>query len=640
MLGTPMHAPPTAPDAAIRRAFEGAMQAHAAGDAPKAEALYKLTLRLAPGHADAWHQLGRLVHAHGNYLPALECVEKAISLKPRVGEYQASFGLILLALGRAEAALEATSRAMRATPGSASVLIAHGQCLAACGQRAEALKMMRRAVAREPGHVDAQMQLGVALALSGEPAQALAPLRAARRLAPGSPEAAYNLGCTLRDAGREEEAIAEFRAALALRPDYPEAANNLALALTDRAPAEAEDVLRQAMAARPGQTNAAINLARHLTFHDRLDEAAALLRQVRAQEPGLAADTALANALRNCAAGDAAALAEAEALGRAAVAAFPEQEPARICLAMTLMLQGQYEEAWPHFSYRPERAYGLRRFVAPRPVWDGAALAGTLLVYDEQGAGDLLQMARYLPLAAARVGRLVVQAPAGLCALLARMPGVAAALPAAPGEAMPESDAVCPDIDLPGIFAGSAGTMAPSVPYLQADPALQAAWRGRIAGLPGRRVGLAWAGNPAYAADRHRSLKAEALLALAGTAGVSFVALQPGGTAPAPLGAWDAAPLLTDYDETAALISVLDLVVAVDTGVAHLAGALGKPVWLLNRYAPDWRWGLQTRDSAWYPTLRQFRQAAPGDWGDVLRAVRAALEDGAAPGPRGLGQPG
>jgi hypothetical protein len=182
-------------------------------------------------------------------------------------------------------------------------------------------------------------------------------------------------------------------------------------------------------------------------------------------------------------------------------------------------------------------------------------------------------------------------------------------------------------MDLPGLFGTTLESIPCSVPYLRAPVELVGKWRARLADLPGHKVGLAWAGNPAYFHDAQRSVPASKLALLAGVPGVTYVSLQTGAAAgaPAPLGAMDWTGELTDFAESAALITALDLTISVDSAVAHLAGALGRPVWLLNRYAPDWRWLLGRDDSPWYPTLRQFRQTEPGNWDAVLNNVRKAV---------------
>jgi hypothetical protein len=224
---------------------------------------------------------------------------------------------------------------------------------------------------------------------------------------------------------------------------------------------------------------------------------------------------------------------------------------------------------------------------------------------------------------AARGIDVALDVPGPLRRLAGSLQGVGAISPAAASCA-----SACADLDLPGLFGTELDSIPAAVPYLHAQAAEVAHWRARLASLPGRKVGLAWSGNPAYFHDRQRSIPAPELQALADIAGITFISLQPDrcGEAPPCLKMLDWTGELSDFAATAALIETLDLTLAVDSAVAHLAGALGRPVWLLNRFANDWRWLMARDDSPWYPTLRQFRQTAPGDWQGMLHRVRGALQ--------------
>jgi hypothetical protein len=202
-----------------------------------------------------------------------------------------------------------------------------------------------------------------------------------------------------------------------------------------------------------------------------------------------------------------------------------------------------------------------------------------------------------------------------------------------PEDAVPPHDLHCSVMSLPLLCRTSLATIPGGVPYLRADPDAAAAWRARIGASVGRKIGLAWQGNPDYLLDRLRSISPARLRMLDGARDAVFVSLQlprPAVTPPVPL--IDPTDELADFADTAALMAALDLIITVDTSVAHLAGALGRPVWLLNRFNTDWRWLMERDDSPWYPTMRIFRQSTPGDWDGVLAAVRAALDDSAAPG--------
>ena len=257
-----------------------------------------------------------------------------------------------------------------------------------------------------------------------------------------------------------------------------------------------------------------------------------------------------------------------------------------------------------------------------------------LLVHSEQGLGDTLQFCRFVPIVA-QGAKIVLEVQPPLHRLLADLPGIAEIV--AEGDKLPPFDLHCALLSLPRFLGTSLETIPGEVPYLTADPLLVSAWRRRLAGLAGLKIGLVWAGGPRpdepaeSSVDRHRSMPLARLAALAEVEGVSFVSLQKGPPAaqaaqpPPGMVLHDFTAELDDFADTAALVEALDLVISVDTAVAHLAGALGKPVWLLNRFDTCWRWLLGRDDSPWYPTLRQFRQPAAEDWDSVIAAVKAAL---------------
>ena len=275
-----------------------------------------------------------------------------------------------------------------------------------------------------------------------------------------------------------------------------------------------------------------------------------------------------------------------------------------------------------------------RRARFQQPLWQGQPVRdGVLLLHAEQGLGDTLQFCRYVALATERA-RVVLEVQPPLRSLLARcLPTVEHII--CRGERLPRFDQHCPLLSLPRVFGTTLQTIPAAIPYLTADPAQAAAWHARLQALPGKRVGLIWRGNQAYAdAKRKRDMDAAYLSLLAEVPGVSFVSLQkdlaPDEQAAAqgflPLTDWT--DELTDFDQTAGLVAALDLVIGVDTAVVHLAGALGRPVWLLNRFDPCWRWLRDREDSPWYPTLRQFRQTVSGDWAGPMQQIAANLLHG------------
>ena len=400
--------------------------------------------------------------------------------------------------------------------------------------------------------------------------------------------------------GQYRAAVAEYRVLLAAHPRDGQLGYALGRALVQTgAPGEGEALLRATAAAMPAHAEAQAWWGMALM---------ALRRQAEALGP----------------------------LG-AALRLRPAEKLWHMARAEALLALGRWEEGWAEHAWRwqgvsPGR---LRVPAAPLVRPDPGAWAGrTVLLYAEQGHGDTLQCLRYVSMAVASGARVVLEVQPALVRLARGMAGVAVI---AAGEAVPEHDLAVPMFHLPWAFGTTVEAVPPGGPYLSADPGLAVRWRGRLAGLPGLKVGLVWAGEPrpedpaALATDRRRSMPLAALAPLGAVAGVSFVSVQTGvaGRQAVPPGLvlhdWTAE--LGDFSETAGLMTGLDLVVSVDTAPAHLAGALGREVWLLNRFDTCWRWLLDRQDSPWYPTLRQFRQAWPGDWEGVVSRVAAALAE-------------
>jgi hypothetical protein len=320
---------------------------------------------------------------------------------------------------------------------------------------------------------------------------------------------------------------------------------------------------------------------------------------------------------------------------RTALALDPNRAGAHLALAEALLIRGDLAEGWQEYEWR----FRLPGVSPPlpstdRPQWDGApAPDATILLVADQGFGDVIQFARYIPWAAERCGRLVIACAAEMQPLVAQLaPGVK--LFAKWNECPPYS-AYVPLSGLPRLHATTLATIPCAVPYLKADAARAAVWRDRLNRLVPRghrRVGLAWAGRPTHTNDRNRSLRLSRLAPLFAQPTTSWVSLQKGDRA-ADLGAYfGAAPIfnlaagIEDFTDTAAIIDGLDLVLTVDTSVGHLSAAMGKPTWIMLPYAPDWRWLLTRADSPWYPTVRLFRQPSPGNWPSVVAEVLAALK--------------
>jgi len=307
-------------------------------------------------------------------------------------------------------------------------------------------------------------------------------------------------------------------------------------------------------------------------------------------------------------------------------------------LALALLVQGHFPEGWEEYEWR-WKTKGLLspRQLLPQPLWDGRPLAGrAILLHAEQGLGDTIQFIRYLPLVAQRGGRVIVECQPELQRLVQAMTPDIPVL--ARGQPLPDFAFQCPLLSLPKALGTTLATIPATVPYLHADAQNVQMWRDRLAGHGSAlKVGLIWAGNPHHKNDRNRSVKLASLAPLAQVPGVQFYSLQKGAAAaqaktpPPGMDLIDRTDDLQDFADTAAMIANLDLVIAVDTSVVHLAGALAKPVWTLLPYCPDWRWLLKRQDSPWYPTMRLFRQPEIGDWDSVIQQLAAALANRLCP---------
>jgi tetratricopeptide (TPR) repeat protein len=559
---------PTAADAI----FGQGLALHRAGRIEDAARFYDDALRRDPDHANSLNLLGTIRVQAGRAEQGVALLERAIRINPNLAESHCVLGIGLDALGRPEAALAAYDRAVGLKPAYVEAHYQRGVALETLQRHEEALAAHDRTIALKPEHALAHLNRGATLGKLERHDEALASFDAAIALDPAMWKAHYNRGLLLHRMGRQEDALASLERASALAPEFVDAHFNRGLLLY--------------LMGRPEESVASFDLA---------------------------------------------------------LALAPEHADAHMNRSLSLLLAARFEEGWPEYEWRwkhvsmQAEAEALERH-APR--WRGEPLAGrTLLLHAEQGHGDTLQFCRYASLIPPG-GRVVLEVQPGLVRLLSRLTGVFRV--AALGTPVPAFDLQCPLLSLPAVFGTTLETIPAEVPYLAADPAAAAAWRARLAGLAGLKVGglkvgLVWAGlrradmPDAAAIDARRSLTLAALAPLADVAGVSFVSLQKGEPAaqaaapPAGMRLHDFTAELDDFADTAALIEALDLVIAVDTSVAHLAAGMGKPVWLLNRYDTCWRWLLNRDDSPWYPTLRQFRQPKPGDWADVIEAVRAEL---------------
>lgn len=482
------------------------------------------------------------------------------------------------------------------------------------GRGRTGVELVRRAIDLNP-NAQFYSNLGVMLAGQNEAEPALEAFRRAIELEPNQAEAHHNIGNLLRSSGRLEEAIAEYRRAVEIRPDYPEARNNLGASLEESGDPEGALVqLRRAVELRAEYPEGLNNLGNVYLRLGRTEEAFdAYRRSLTARPNNAETRTNLGNAYRARNQ-----LNEAMSEYVAALQLRPKFAEAAWGAAFVRLLAGEFEQGFRGLEAR----WGLKdwpqHWYFAEPTWDGSDLAGkSILLHSEQGLGDTIQFVRYAQLLAARGAAVMLLCQPELKRLMEGQPGIQ--FVTADGNIRPAANFRCPLLSLPALLGTTLQTVPARVPYLAPDVGLVQQWRQRLEREPaGLKVGIAWAGNPAHRNDRNRSIPLAALAPLAQIPGVRFYSLQK--TRPVrDVGAtldnltdWTAD--INDMADTAALVANLDVIVSADTAVAHLAGALARPTYVLLPFAPDWRWMLNRGDSPWYPTMRLFRQARPGDW--------------------------
>jgi tetratricopeptide (TPR) repeat protein len=561
----PVQRPPTPPDNAAAW-LRQADAHHTAGRLDDALACYSEALRLHPGLHEACYNAGLIYQSRRQPCQASAFYRRALQVKPDLAPAWNNLGRIHVDAGELEPAADCFLRAISLKPDFAEAHFNLGEVLRTRQKPREAIEAYRMALRLNPTMVGAWNNLGNLLRDGGDLVGAAECFREVVRLRPDLHEGYYNLGSTLKDIGRAPEAAACLCEAIRLQPDHAESWNNLALVHKN----EAE-----------------------------WDEAIACF----GESIRLKSDLAAAYWNRS----------------------------------FVHLLHGRFREGWQDYEWR-FRLPNWRRIYPYRPRqprWDGTADPNlTVLVHDEQGLGDTLQFVRYLPELKRRCGRVILETRRELIPLLRGNIDADEIVARPDDEQTPgmAADRHIPLMSLPHLFGTTADTVPAEVPYILPDPRKSSAWAARMDGQ-GLKVGLVWAGRPEHQNDRNRSCRLETFLPLARIPGARLYSLQKG---PAESQIADSAlldaivhlgPDLHDFADTAAALSRIDLLVSVDTSVAHLAGAMARPVWVLLPNIPDWRWMLDREDSPWYPTMRLFRQSRCGDWEAVVDKIAAALQE-------------
>jgi tetratricopeptide (TPR) repeat protein len=650
----------------------------ASGQSEAAVKMARAAVAYAPRMITAWVALGQALKAADRNDEAERAYIHAISLDGMNALARMGLGELMLATGRPQEAMSEFDLALGRQPTLVAALMGLGNALASLGRNEEALARYQQAMAICPRLPEAEFAAGFVLSRMGKPEEAEARYRRALTLRPDFAAAWVNLGSLLREQGREVYAEAALLRAVELRPELVSSWVNLAILERERRrPAEAEKYLRKAFALNPEQVETLVAWCQFRSAEHDPAGAWQWLRWALAREPHNSEAVNMhgillhqegrfeeavkvferAETLGNRAAAsnrgnsllDLGRMEEALHAQEQAVEHDPASPGALYNLSLTRLRLGDWRQGWPGYEVRwrfREIHRSPRVFVQPR--WQGEALDGRrILLHAEQGLGDTIQFCRYTAMVAERGGQviLMVQPPVErLMASLASQSSARAgqAQTALLGARPPEFDLECPLLSLPAVFGTTIETVPWPGAYLFADPKLVAEKRvqfPRICDSPCAqlRVGLCWAGNPRYKADRLRSVKLATLLPLLRisprTPGITWIALQKGPDAeqlaalPADVVLWDGSSRDRDLAETAALIATLDLVITTDTCIAHLAGAMAKPVWILLPHLSDWRWMQQAETTPWYPAARLFRQSTPGDWAGVIERVIKQLSE-------------
>jgi tetratricopeptide (TPR) repeat protein len=649
-----------------------AIKLHENGCLAEAETVYRQILLIAPGHVECLRLLGVIFLQRGNHAAAIECFDAALKIDPDNTFALNGRGLVLMAINRLDEALASYDRAVTLKPDFADALANRGDVLHLQGRLDDALSSYDQAVASRPDNVVALISRGNVFKALQRREDALQSYEMALLTDPNSAQAHANRASVLCELGlfvealaacekalairaeiaevhairgnalfalrRHQEALASYDAALTLRPDLADAHYNRGIVLHE---------LRQLDEAVASYDRALTFCPRHAEAHFNRGNAMHLLRRfdeaLDSYDRALAVQVGRAEVVNNRGATLHEMNRHDEALldYERAAALQPDFADARYNGALCRLALGDYHRGWQEHEWRWQSTvlkHAKRSF--PQPLWLGAdQIEGkSILLHDEQGLGDTIQFCRYAPLVSERGARVVLQVQKPLLELMRSLHGDITV--GVRDDPLPHVDLHCPLLSLPLAFATEVQTIPSLLPYLSANPAKVRFWRERLGAQSKPRVGVAWAGNPrkelpgASHIDAQRSLVFAQLAPLLHLNGCQFYSLQKGDDAVQQMRAHPLRQAMTDWTDelfdfadTAALIENLDLVISVDTSVAHLAGALGKPVWLLNRYNTCWRWLLDREDSPWYPTLRQFRQDASRGWDPVIGRVAAALRD-------------
>jgi tetratricopeptide (TPR) repeat protein len=615
----------------IEAKFQYAHGLHQQGRLAEAAAIYQAILAIDRTHSEALQWLGIIAYQNGHLAAAIDLISQSIATAPGVATAHFNLGIVLSGPGRFEEAIASYDSAIALRPDFAEAHYNRGSALAALRRFEETVASFDKAIALRADFADAYYNRGNALAALLRYEEAVASFGQAIALKPDYAIAHDNRGTALMKLGRFDDAMASYDKAIALKPDHAVPYYNRGNALKHLSFFEkAVASFDRAIALKPDYAEAYVNRGNALTDLQRLEEAVASFDKAIALRP----DFAEAYDNRGKALTDLRRFEEAAASFDTAIALKPDYANAYFNRSNLELLAGDFSRGWRDFEWRPSKTAIIGNYPQPLLAARADAQGKAVLVHWEQGLGDTIQFCRYAELLQEAGARVLFAPQARLHGLMASL-GSAIELVDADDRSL-SFDYHVPLMSLPLVFETVAETIPSKTPYLFANQGRVERWRERIGGQ-GFKIGICWQGASPFQTHRNRSFPVTYFEELAKIPGVRLISLQKGDgedqlqTLPADM---VVETLGDDFDtgadafvDTAAVMQCLDLVITSDTSIAHLAGALGIQTWVALQFVPDWRWMLDRADSPWYPSMRLFRQAAPGNWGSVFAQIRTALAD-------------
>jgi tetratricopeptide (TPR) repeat protein len=541
----------------LNEQLESAIADYNQGKVLEAESILKEIVRAQPDSTDALYLLAEISYGSGNYDAAVRYISEAIQYDPGNAEAYSNLGFILQGKGQLDDAVKCYQKAIELNPDLLQAYMNLGNTFKEKGRFDDAVRYYQKVLQICPDSPDAYSNLGITLLKARQPDKAVVFCQKAVQLAPHDVNMYYNLGIALQENGQLDEAVTCYQKASQLAPSDAEIYNNLAFALQENR--------------RPY---------------------------------------------------------EAIPYYRKSLSLQPDYATAHWNFSLALLLTGNFREGWREYEWRWETKYlssSKRNF--EQPLWTGSDIKGlTILLHAEQGLGDTFQFIRYAPFVAGRGAKVIFECYGHMASLMRSVEGIHQVI--VYGEELPAFDVHCPLLSLPLAFDTILETIPAKIPYISADISLTGKWKDRLKHDDAKlKIGIVWAGNPGFKQNRYRNIPLHFFIPVAELPGVTLYSLQKGEEAAmAKDPPWDIKLVdytgdINDFSDTASFMENLDLVISVDTAVAHLAGAMGKPVWTLLPFSPEWRWLLDREDSPWYPTMRLFRQSSRGDWKSVIDRV-------------------